>query len=438
MSRPARSVAAACAALVLTGQVLNVQAQDTLHVARLQDAALSSDPRTAQLGLLRSATNLRLAVIGSGWLPQVGLNAWASHQSDVTNVGIDLPGIAFPNPAQDRWQATLDVQQTLYDGGDVARRRDLERARHAESAAAVKVHLYALRSEVNAAFFAAFLLQQRSAEFDALVTDLDARLAAVRARVDAGTALGREAAEVEAEQVRAALQRDEARASRRASLAILSDLAGQPIDTTAVLVLPTDEPERMQRPGPSNLPALRLRPEFERFRQARLRLGQEAVLATTENSPRLSAFGQAGIGLPGLDQFRTTSDAFWQAGVRLEWRPWTWRSAGRTAAALRLQQQVLETEEQALARSLTRAVAADLEEIARLQAALGEDERVVELRAEVERQARVQHDEGAITTADYVETRTDVLEARLTLQRHRVELARARAAYRTTLGLEPR
>jgi outer membrane protein TolC len=62
---------------------------------------------------------------------------------------------------------------------------------------------------------------------------------------------------------------------------------------------------------------------------------------------------------------------------------------------------------------------------------------VVALRTEVERQARAQHDEGAITAADYVETRSDVLEARLTLERHRVELAQARSNYLTTLGLTP-
>jgi outer membrane protein TolC len=314
----------------------------------------------------------------------------------------------------------------------------LERARYAESAAGVEVALYGLRSEVNAAFFSAFILQQQSAEYEALITDLDARLAAVRARVEAGTALSRDAAEVEAERVRAMVQRDEARAARRASLAILADLAGRSIDTTAILVLPTEEPEKTRELSPAELASLRLRPEFAQFRESRRRLEREAAVAGTENTPRLSAFGQAGLGLPGLDQFRTTSDAFWRAGVKLEWRPWTWRSAGRTAAALRLQQRVLERDEQAFARSLARRVVTDLEEIARLAAALGEDERVVTLRTEVERQARLQHDEGTITTADYVETRTNVLEARLTLQRHRVQLAQARATYLTTLGLVPR
>ncbi len=430
-----RALLLLASALTLVGRVAH--AQDTIHVEQLQEAAVRSDPRAGQRGLLRFATDLRLAVLASERLPQLEINGYASHQSDVTRPNLGISGIVVPELPKDRWQATLDVTQRLYDGGDLARRRELEEARHAESEAAVDVALYGLRSEVSTAFFSAFLLDKRSKEFEALVTDLDARLAAVRARVEAGTALGRDAAEIEAEQVRASLQRDEARASRRASLSILANLVGQPIDTNAVLVLPADEPERTQPIDPSGAVALRQRPEFDRFRQSRYRLDREAAYTTAENKPRLFAFGQAGLGLPGLDGFRQSSDAFWQAGLKVEWRPWTWRSARRKAAAFRLQQDVVETEEQALAKSLARAVATDLEEIGRLSAALAEDERVVALRTEIERQARAQHDEGAITAADYVETRTDVLEARLTLERHRVELARARSNYLITLGLTP-
>jgi outer membrane protein TolC len=424
-------------ASALTGKGSSADAQDTLRVAQLQAAAVRSDPRAGQYGLLRSATDLRLSVLGSGRWPQLSVNGWASHQSDVTRPSLNIPGATFPDLPRDRWESTVDVQQILYDGGNISRRRELERARQAESAAGINVALYELRSEVNAAFFSAFLFQQRVAEYDALITDLDARLASVRARVDAGTALGREAAEVEAERLRARLQREEARATRRASLAILADLVGRPIDTTAVLALSTEQPEKTRMLTPEKLGDLRLRPEFERFRQSRQRLEREAALASIENRPRLSAFGQAGVGLPGLDQFRTTSDAFWRAGLRLEWQPWTWRSAGRTAAALRLEQRMLEREELALSRSLARQVAASLEEIARLAAARAEDERVVALRTDIERQARAQHDEGTITSAEYVETRTDVLEARLTLQRRLVELAQARAGYLTTLGFAP-
>ena len=410
-------------------------AQDTLDVDRLQAEALRADPRTAQRGLLRSATDLRLQVVGADRLPQLEINGQATHQSDVTRPRFGIPGVTVPDLPKDRWQTTLDLRQRLYDGGDVARRRELEESRHAESEAALDVALYQLRSEVNAAFFAAFLFEKRAAEYDALVADLDARLAAVRARVEAGTALGRDAAGIEAERVRAGLQRDEARASRRAALAVLADLVGRALDTSAVLVLPAVEPDLEEAAGLTAVAALRRRPEFVQLQRSRDRLDREIAATSAENRPRVYAFGQAGVGLPGLDQFRTSSDAFWQAGVQVEWRPWTWRSAGRKAAALRLQQEIVRTEEASLGRSLARAVATDREDIARLRAALSDDERIVALRAEVERQARAQYDEGAITTPDYVETRTDVLEARLTLERHRVELAQARARYLTTLGI---
>ena len=412
-----------------------LRAQDTLRLSAMQEAAIRSDPRGQQRELLRSATDLRQAVIGSDRLPRLSLTGWASHQSDVTQPEFGTPGVTFPEFPKDRWQSTLDVEQPLYDGGDVSRRKAVEQARHAESEAGVDVALYELRSEVNSAFYSAFLLDRRAREFEALVVDLDARLAAVRARVDAGTALGRDAAEIEAELVRAQLRRGEARASRRAALAILSDLVGRPVDTAAVLTLPDEAPELAAPFDPAALAALRRRPEFEQLRRSRLRLEREVEATAAENRPRLVAFGQAGVGLPGLDQFRRSSDAFWQAGVRLEWRPWTWRSAGRRAAALRLEQEVLETEEAALGRRLARAVATDLEDIARLKAALADDQRIVELRTEVERQARAQYDEGVITTPEYVEVRTDVLEARLELERHRVELAQARSRYLTTLGL---
>jgi outer membrane protein TolC len=426
-------VALALVALALGGRP--ALAQDTLSVERLQEAALESDPRANQRALLRSATDLRLAVIAADRLPQLEINGQATHQSDVTRPTFGIPGVTIPDFPKERWQSTLDVEQRLYDGGDVARRRELEEARHAESQAELDVSLYQLRSDVNSAFFSAFLLEKRSAEYEALVADLDARLAAVRARVEAGTALGRDAAEIEAEWVRAGLQRDEARASRRASLAILADLAGRPIDTSAVLTLPAGQPERMHPADMAGVSALRRRPEFDQFRRSRERLDREIAYSATENRPKLFAFGQAGVGLPGLDQFRQSSDAFYQVGLKLVWRPWTWHSAGRTAAAYRLQQNIIASEEQALGRSLARAVATDLEEIDRLKAALADDERIVALRTEVERQARAQFDEGAITTPDYVETRTDVLEARLTLERHRVELAQARSRYLTTLGI---
>jgi outer membrane protein TolC len=414
------------------------RAQDTLSLGALHAAAVQRDPRAVQHDLLREASRQRATTLDMERRPQLALNGSASHQSDVTQLGGALPNGPLPVLPKDRWQATLDVSQLLYDGGSIAARQSLERARLAESSAAVDATLYRLRGDVNGAFFSAVLLQERAREFEALLVDLDARLQLARARVVNGTALPRDTSAIVAEQLRAQLARDEAVAARGASLAVLARLTGLPITDRSVLRLPSldDDVARSQAEG--RVDALRARPEFLQFARTRDRLDREVALTKVENRPRVLAFGQAGLGRPGLNQFRTDPDEFWLAGLRLEWRPWTWRSADRAAETLRLQQRIVTAEERALAEQLARAVEADIADMQRLRAALVSDQRLVELRESIERQARAQFTEGAITGAEYVETRTDAIEATLTLQRHRAELAQAQARYLTTLGLAPR
>ena len=420
------------------GAATGASAQDTLSLGALQAAAVQRDPRAVQPELLRAASAQRLTTLDMERRPQLAFNGSASHQSDVTQIALKLPGASVPTPPKDRWQATLDLQQVVYDGGSIAARQSVERARLAESSAAVDAALYRLRGEVNGAFFSAYLLQERTREFDALLGDLEARLQLARARVVNGAALPRDTSAIVAEQLRAVLARDEAVSARRASIAVLERLTGRTIAEPSVFALPTLALEVARSRDEGRVEALRARPEFAQFARTRERLEREAALTHVENRPRVLAFGQAGLGRPGLNQFRTDPDEFWQAGLRIEWRPWTWRSADRASESLRLQQRIVTTEERALADQLARAVESDLADMQRLQQALVSDARLVALRVDIERQARAQFTEGAITGAEYVETRTDVVEANLTLQRHRAELAQAEARYLTTLGLAPR
>src|SRR5262249_13096022 len=141
--------------------------QDTLHLTQMEEAAQGGDPRVKQRELLRNASDLRVGVITSDRLPDLSINGFGSHQSDVTKPVLG-PGLLFPDLPKDRWQTTLDISQRLYDGGDVARRREVEQAREAESQAGVDVALYQLRSDVNSAFFSAVLLDQSAKEFETL------------------------------------------------------------------------------------------------------------------------------------------------------------------------------------------------------------------------------------------------------------------------------
>jgi outer membrane protein TolC len=420
-------------------------AQDTLRLPALQQAALDRDPRARQAALQERATELRLLNLHAERLPALTGRAQATHQSEVPVIPIALPGGAVPpEPPKDQVEARVEVEQLLYDGGVLSRRRDVEQAQLAVERARIAADLQPLRDEVNEAFFTAFLLQERAAEISTLLEDLDARLKMLRAQVLNGAALPGDTAVVTATALKAMEDRAEVLAGRRAALGRLSVLTGTEVSERDVLALPqlADAVEGVRgaagsaAAGAAPIPAAR--PEYAVFAGRRERLSRDEAVITARTRPQLSAFAQVAVGRPGFAQFERELHDYWLAGVRMRWAPFNWGTSGRERALLEVQRQIVDTEEAAFTARLQRQVQDELADMERLETALGTDERIIALREQVERQARAQLEERAITAAAYVDVRTDLQDARLARQRHRVELARARAGYLTTLGIELR
>jgi outer membrane protein TolC len=335
-------------------------------------------------------------------------------------------------PPKERYQGTVRVEQVLYDGGTVSRRRAVETARLAQSQAGVATALYSLRLEVNQAFFSALLLQEQLAEHDVLIADLDSRLALVRARVQEGTALPGDSAAVLAELLTARQRRSLMEGHHSAALQVLERLTGRVIGPDDQLALPglgNEVAEARQATNPAAG-----RPEFTSFARSRALLGEQRSALNAERLPRIIAFGEGGMGRPGLDQFNRSLDDFWMAGLRVRWSPFNWGRTRREQEALDLQQELVATEEAAFADRLDRETRDMLESIDRLEQLIATDDQIVTLREVVEQAALAQLEEGTITATQYLDRRTELERARLDQRQHTVELARARAAYLTTLG----
>jgi outer membrane protein TolC len=414
------------------------QPAETLALPALQAEAERRDPRAAQLALEAARSALRQRNLAAERLPRLSISGEGSYQSAVPGLPPELVqrlgGRSPLTPPKDRYQATVAADQMLYDGGSLTRRRGLERARLAEAQAGVRAALVSVRDEVNAAFFAALFAQERDAQLAAAAEALDARLAQLRARRRAGAALPGDTAAVRAELLRLGQQRAEAAADRRSAIAVLGALVGRPLSECGALLAP-DLAAAVRAARAAGDSAARDRPEYERFARTRARLAREADVAATATRPRVSAFGQGGYGRPGLNVLGDELQPFAIGGVRVQWPVVDWRASRRDQEALRLQQRTVDTEEAAFRERIARAVQDELAALDRLEGALAVDDTIVALRERVEFEARRQLEEGALTAAEYVSRRNDVTEARLARSAHRVELARARAAYLTTLGV---
>lgn len=434
MNLTRRSTLAACLVLAVAVPAF---AQSTPTLGELYEAAARHDARSQQAMLDESSLELRLKNLSSEWLPRLRLSGEARYQSDVPSFQSEgstggVAGPSFPTVPKENYDVAVGVEQTLYDGGSTGGRRAVERARTDEAQAHLATTLYDLRADVDRAYFTALALAARAAETELLIEDLSARIDEARARVRAEVSLSGEAAALEAELLRARQGLAQQLADRRAALTVLENLTGIAIAPSRALPVPDLSADVASAAGAAGL---RRHPAFDAFQATEARLGREADLAGRARLPRLAAFGQAGYGRPGLNQFGDSWDSYWLGGVKLEWSPWHWGRIGRERELLDLRREAVKTEEDAFAAALERAVANEKADLERLQTAIRTDGEIVELRALVERQAGRQFEEGVLRAADYVDARTDLSQARVARRLHQIELAEAQARYLTTLGV---
>jgi len=430
-----------CLAIIAIGaaapgfaQAIQSADREPLQLAILQRQARDADARTRELELLAQQTDLRLRSIDVERLPSVSALGQSQFQSDAPRAPFNGPDgqPVFASP-KFTYDTSLRVDQRLYDAA-IQPRRALARADLAESQARVRTALFALRQEVNDAFFTAALLQEQLGALTATLDDLAARLREMETRVREGAALPGDAAAIEATLLQQRQQADALRSSRGAALARLSVLTGRTIDADAVLALP-EIADRVSLAREA-LAGSRIRPEYEQFDRARDRASRQQAVEIAADRPQLSAFGRGGYGRPGLNFASDRPEGYALAGVQLQWKAWNWGTSDRARAILALQQTIVSAEEAAFTSSLRRAVQTDLAAIDHLEASLPTDDRIVSLRESIDRSARVRLGEGVITASEYLDRRTEWLTAQFDRARHRVELAQARARVLTTLGLE--
>jgi outer membrane protein TolC len=435
--RPLRSLAAVL--LLLSGVPVLAQqpaAGPPLQLADVQQAAIAADPRMRQLTLLESQSSLRVQNVNAQWKPSVAIDSLAQYQSDAPTAPVLVPGgtPVFSAP-KENFDFSGRIDQRLFDPA-IGAQAAAERAQLLEQQARVRSAIYAIRQQVNDAFFAAASLQQRRIVVAATITELEGRLRESTARVREGTALPADAAAIEATLLQRQQDEDELRASISGALARLATIIGRPISPDSVPVVP-DLASRVVT-ARDQLQALRSRPEYEQFARTRERIASQRRVTGAQSQPKLSAFGRVGYGRPALDFIQNEWQPYGIGGVRLQWNAWNWGTTGREREAQSLQEQIVATDEAAFTKSIAAAIEGDLATIDHLTRALTSDQRIIDLRAEVERAARVRLQEGVLTSSDYLARDTELLQARIAQATHQVELAQARARLLTTVGVEVR
>lgn len=402
-------------------------AQTPLSLEECYRQAETHSPQAGQMRLIQEATDLQIKLLNRNYVPQSRLNGQAAWQSDVTSVPIKLPNFEISPPPKDQYKLTLDVTQTVWDGGVTEKQKSAALANQQVEQQRVVVDLYQIREQVSNLFFGALFAERQLRNFELLQKELNAKALKTKASVQNGIAIRSNVLSLEARLLEIEQQLLETQKRRTSALEGLSLLMGATIDVNTVLQAPVT-----QMINGTEI----TRPELRLFDTQKQNLVINEQLIKAKNLPKLSAFATGGYGRPGLNFLASEFKTYFIGGVQLQ-IPLTHlytNNQGLEIKQLRVTQQRIEQQRESFLLATQIRLANQRQEVSRLQTLVESDRKLIEIRGSIRKASESQLDNGIITASDYLTELNNEDIARQNLILHEIQLLQAQNNLRITSG----
>jgi len=387
-----------------------------------QAAAKRNYPLIAQYDLIQKTTDLTVANIQKGWLPQVSASAQATYQSDVTawpdamkglmqRMGLNMQGLK-----KDQYRVGIDVQQTVFDGFAIKTQKAVAREQGKVQAAQNEVNIYNVRQRVNEMYFSLLLLDKQIQLNRDLQQQLSGNEQKLASMVKNGTAAESDLQNVKAERLNVEQQLVSLTSQQRMLQVMLSTFCG--IEVKAVQT-PALSDARSQQTGNQ-------RPELKALdAQLGLLNAQEKALDAAL-LPKLGVFAQGFYGYPGYNMFEDMMSHRWSLngmiGARLTWNIGSLYTRKNDKAKLRVQREMTETNRNVFLFNNNLEQIQQNEDVSRYRQLMANDEEIIALRASVRKAAESKLSHGIIDVNDLVREINAENAARVQQSIHEIEM----------------
>lgn len=414
---------------------LSAYAQDSLQLFDCYRQAAANNPVAKQAQLYSDATDARVSSISTAYLPSLNLNAQASYQSDVTKLAFNtsaaagnaqlqqmLAGLKSAMPegqSKDQYKAYVDINQLIYDGGLTPARKAVERANADVQIKSAETELYQLNDRINQLFFALLMVQENIKALQLTQNELETRIKLLESGVRNGSVLALSLYQVKADYIKVDQQIDDLRTQAVVAYASLGELTGKPIVPGTPLARPKFDNLCEQKTD---------RPEKELFELQKTSYEQNKTVIAAGNLPRVSAFGQAGYGRPGLNMLDNSFAGYYMVGIRLSWNIFDWGQRKSDIKYLDIQKNIADTRLESF--NLNQKIAENTENlnIEKYRRQATDDNEILSLRKEVLRLQTSKFENGIIDAADYLSAVNAETQARISLTMHEIQALQSQAA----------
>lgn len=415
--------------------ILKGYPQKIITLSDCYDAAMKKSSLAGEQELHTSIWQIKDKNLSKNWLPSLDAGASFIYNSEVIDLGekfstVPIPGLADaikPLP-HEQYRITVDITQTIYDGGATKAARELENTNRKVNEKQTETDLYKLRSLVNNYYFSILMLDRQKESFEGFREVIEKRIASMESALKNEIIVPSDIDIMKAEKIKIEQQLKEIEIKKTSLLKILSDLTG-------ITVEPADQLAVPELPGETDIELMRPELQYFDIRKEQLQAGIKTV--ATRRMPKVYGFATLGYGNPPGNNFLKDEFApYYIIGAGIKWNIFDWSRVKNEKEILTLEQNIIEKRKTDLEENLRRMLEAKKAEILSLESLLESDRELIELRKKISSAAISRYENGVITAAEMLGELNAERQAAVTYELHKVSLAMAKAEYFNISGQE--
>jgi len=404
--------------------LLTIQTFAQLSIEACYEKARANYPLVKQYGLIEQARDFNLSNAAKAWLPQVQLSAKATYQSDVTKIPIDfsqipIPGMAdmkIPDLSRDQYGATIEITQTLWDGGISEAKRNIINANAIAEKADLEVNLYTLKERVNQLFFGILLCEAMLEQNKIFQDELQRNFDHITALVRSGLSNQADIDAVRVEQLKAKRAFTQVSHSRKAYLQMLAAFIGEDLNENSTL----------QKPKAALANSTEIsRPELSFFDSKLLTLDASQREIKADLMPKFGLFLTGGYGKPGLNMFKDGFSAYYIGGIRLTWNFGSFYTAKNRQSLLNSNRNNVAIQRETFLFNTSLNKSNKENEVEKFREILKSDDEIIALRNSVKRSLEAKVTNGTANVTDLMREVTAEALAKQDKILHEIEMLQA-------------
>jgi len=404
------------------GISLSCNAQETVSLSWCLEKTGQNHRRSGNPEILESISQNKLRNIRAGNLPQAEVNGKASYQSDAIALDMDIPipGIVFPESPKDQYKISLDITQSIYDGGYSKNKQNVELVSKDLDNSQLEMDIRSTKMQVKDLYFNILLIQKNQEIIDVSLAQLYENRSVVEAGIKNGVLLSTDLDLLDVEIIKLEQQKAELENSRTTGIQMLSHMSGEFIGPATVL-------ETTSFPIPENDSVQRM--EQLLFTLQWQQLDKSKTLIKSRSLPKVYAFGQFGYGNPALNMLKDEFDTYYVVGAGVKWTIWDWNTNKREREVLGLQQNIVESRKLQFESDIATALMSQKSVIENHRENLKAYESILTLRSRITSTAKAQLEQGVIKTLDYITVFNQETIARIQYENEKTLLQQSIARY---------